>query len=46
MDSRFDSEMKKLANWLIFGLSGQDVIAGNPKSIYQDSFLVISKNAL
>lgn len=38
--------MKKLANWLLFGLSGQDVIANNPKSVYQDSFFVISKNTL
>lgn len=45
MDGRYDSEMKKLANWLLFGLSGAD-IASKPQGFYNDSFFVVSKNAL
>jgi len=38
--------MKKLANWLLFGRSGSDVLSNTPRSFYNDSFFVISKNAL
>jgi hypothetical protein len=34
MDSKFDEQMKRLANWLLFGLSGQDVLANAPRSFY------------
>ena len=37
--------MKKLANWLLFGRSGSDVIGNTPRGYYNDSFFVISKNA-
>ena len=37
--------MKRLGNWLLFGLSGQDVLANAPRIFYQDSVFVISKNA-
>ena len=46
MDSCFDSEMKKLCNWLLFGLSTTDIHGSVHKEIYSDCFFVISKDGL
>lgn len=44
MDSCYDTEMKKLANWLLFGMSTTDICGALPNHCYDDSFFVISKD--
>ena len=46
MDSKRDSEMRKLTNWLLFGLSSADIHGTTPEFYYDDSFLVVSKNSM
>ena len=46
MDAKRDSEMTKLTNWLLFGLSSSDIHGSTPEFNFDDSFLVISKNSL
>ena len=46
MDAKRDSEMTKLTNWLLFGLSSSDIHGSTPEFHFDDSFLVISKNSL
>ena len=46
MDAKRDSEMTKLTNWLLFGLSSSDIHGSTPEFDFDDSFLVISKNSL
>jgi hypothetical protein len=46
MDSSYDQEMKKLANWLLFGLSTTDICGALPSHIYDDSFFIVSKDGL
>ena len=46
MDSRHDSEMRKLINWLVFGLSSSDIYGESPSQIFDDSFFVIGKDSL
>jgi len=45
-DSRRDSEMTKLLNWLVFGYSSSDVHGASPNSDFDDSFFVIGKDSL
>jgi len=44
MDSSYDTEMQKLTNWLLFGLSTTDIYGASPGFCYEDSFFVISKD--
>jgi len=44
MDSCLDPEMKKLCNWLLFGLSTTDICGSVHKDIYSDCFFVISRD--
>ena len=46
IDSRFDTEMTKLQNWLLFGASTYTVHGSSPSCDFQDSFFVISKDSL
>jgi len=44
-DVHRDREMGKLSNWLLFGLSSNDICGGiHNSSLYEDSFFVISKD--
>ena len=44
-DVNRDHEMKKLCNWLLFGLSSNDICGGlHDSSLYEDSFFIISKD--
>lgn len=38
--------MKKLNNWLLFGLSNSDIMGSSHSSIYEDSFFVVSRDGL
>ena len=44
MDAQYDPEMKKLCNWLLFGLSATDIHGGLQDFMYEDSYFVISKD--
>jgi hypothetical protein len=46
VDSRYDTEMNKLQNWLLFGASTYSVHGSSPSLEFQDSFFVISKDSL
>lgn len=44
-DVHRDPEMTKLSNWLMFGLSTNDINGGlHDSEVYSDSFFVISKD--
>jgi hypothetical protein len=45
MDSCLDREMKKLTNWLLWGMSSHDVHGDSMGDQYNDSFFVISKDS-
>ena len=45
VDAGRDSEMTKLLNWLLFGLSSSDIHGSTPHYDFDDSFFVISKNS-
>ena len=45
MDSKYDLEMNRLQNWLLFGQSSYDVHGSAPSSVFNDSFFVISKDS-
>ena len=44
MDASFDPEMKKLCNWLLYGLSTTDICGPVFEDTYTDCFFVISKD--
>jgi hypothetical protein len=46
IDSTYDVEMKKLANWLLSGLSTSDISGSTHTNAYLDSFFVISRDGL
>jgi hypothetical protein len=46
MDACNDNEMRKLSNWLLYGLSTTDIFGANRNLAYDDSFFVISKDGL
>ena len=46
IDTGYDSEMKKLCNWLLFGMSTTDICGHLFGDEYEDSFFVISKDGL
>ena len=46
MDSKRDNEMRKLTNWLLFGLSSADIHGSTPEFHYDDVFLVVSKSSM
>jgi len=46
MDSKRDTEMTKLTNWLLFGLSSSDIHGSTPDFHFDETFVVVSKNAL
>lgn len=46
IDTGYDSEMKKLCNWLLFGMSTTDICGHAYGDEYEDSFFVISKDGL
>lgn len=46
MDSRNDSEMRKILNWLIFGYSCVDIFGETHTYLFDDSFFVIGKDSL
>lgn len=45
MDTFHDEEMKKLQNWLLFGMSSSDINGSTLTDSYSDSFFVISKDS-
>lgn len=45
VDSNRDTEMTKLLNWLMFGLSSSDIHGSTPHYDFDDSFFVISRNS-
>lgn len=45
IDSHHDKEMKKFQNWLLYGFSGFDVENSPLNSVFNDSFIVISKDS-
>ena len=46
MDCKRDIEMTKLTNWLLFGLSSSIIHGSTPEFYYDDTMLIVSKNAL
>ena len=44
IDCTYDEEMKKLANWLLSGLSTSDISGSSHTNAFLDSFFVISKD--
>jgi len=46
MDAKRDSEMNKLTNWLLFGLSSSDIHGSSPDFYYDDTFAIVAKNSL
>ena len=44
MDASYDMEMRKLCNWLLFGLSTTDICGPQHEDFYSDCFFVISKD--
>ena len=44
MDACNDMEMRKLCNWLLYGLSTTDIFGSTRDLAYEDSFFVISKD--
>lgn len=46
MDAKRDSEMTKLTNWLLFGLSSSDIHGSTPEFYFDDTVLVVAKNSL
>ncbi len=46
MDTYHDEEMKKLQNWLLFGLSSLDINGSPLSDCFAETFLVISKDGL
>lgn len=46
IDAHYDEEMKKLANWLLSGLSTSDISGSSHTNAYADSFFVVSKDGL
>lgn len=45
MDTFHDEEMKKLQNWLLFGMSSSDINGSTMNDCYAESFFVISKDS-
>jgi hypothetical protein len=45
MDACHDEEMKKLLNWLIYGMSSSDINGYPLTDSFSDSFFVISKDS-
>jgi hypothetical protein len=45
MDSCLDREMKKLTNWLLWGMSSHEIHGDSMGDQYNDSFFVISKDS-
>jgi len=46
MDAKRDTEMTKLCNWLLFGLSSSDIHGSAPDFHFDDTVIVVSKNAM
>lgn len=46
MDSRNDSEMRRILNWLIFGYSCSDIYGESHTYLFDDSFFVVGKDSL
>jgi len=46
MDAKRDTEMTKLTNWLLFGLSSSDIHGSSPDFHFDDSFFVVSKSSM
>lgn len=46
MDSKHDSETKKLSNWLLHGLSSIDIYNAPPHDLFSDSVFVIGKDSV
>ena len=45
IDTCHDEEMKKLQNWLLYGLSASDINGSPLSDAFNDSFVVISKDS-
>jgi len=45
IDSCHDEEMKKLQNWLLYGLSASDINGSPLSDAFNDSFVVVSKDS-
>ena len=43
MDAKRDSEMTKLTNWLLFGLSSSDIHGSTPDFHFDDTILHLEK---
>ena len=46
MDAKRDSEMTKLTNWLLFGLSSSDIHCSTPEYHFDDTVIVVAKNSM
>ena len=46
IDTWNDPEMKRLTNWLLFGLTSTDINGSLYKETYDEAFFVISKDAV
>jgi hypothetical protein len=45
IDTLHDEEMKKLQNWLLYGLSASDINGSPLSDAFNDSFVVVSKDS-
>ena len=45
IDTFHDEEMKKLQNWLLYGLSASDINGSTPTDAFGDSFFVVSRDS-
>ena len=46
MDTYHDEEMKKLQNWLLYGMSATDINGSALSDAFTDTFLAVSKDSL
>jgi len=46
IDSRNDSEMRKLLNWLVWGYSCSDIYGESHSYLFDDSFFIVGKDSL
>jgi hypothetical protein len=46
MDTFHDEEMKKLQNWLLYGMSASDINGSALSDAFTDTFIIVSKDSL
>jgi hypothetical protein len=45
IDTCHDEEMKKLQNWLLYGLSASDINGSPLSDVFSETFVVVSKDS-